>query len=84
MTRVWVGGILIMVHVDARSIPKTFVWEGQFYVVTHRANRWRADQNWWQERIWRDYFKLDTSNGLILVLFQDLLTGEWYLERVYD
>jgi glycosyltransferase involved in cell wall biosynthesis len=32
----------------------------------------------------RDYYKLVTHTGLLVVIFQDLVTGDWYLERLYD
>ena len=48
------------------------------------AKRWRVDQEWWQARIWREYFKLTTKTGLLVIIYRDLLTGDWYLQRLYD
>jgi hypothetical protein len=39
---------------------------------------------WWREGIRRDYFKLTTTTGLLVVIFHDLDTGDWYLQRLYD
>ncbi|MCB0209356.1 MAG: hypothetical protein KDJ52_08505 [Anaerolineae bacterium] len=48
------------------------------------AKRWRVDQDWWRGRIWREYFKLTTKTGLLVIIYRDLLTGEWFLQRLYD
>ncbi len=40
--------------------------------------------DWWRVRIWREYFKLTTGTGLLVVIYRDLLSGAWYLQRLYD
>ena len=47
-------------------------------------NRWRVDGEWWRGRIWRDYFRLTTATGLRVVIYHDLLTDEWCLQRLLD
>jgi hypothetical protein len=27
---------------------------------------------------------LSTDTGLLVIIYQDLLSGEWYLQRLYD
>ena len=48
------------------------------------AKRWRVDVDWWRVRVWREYFKLATGTGLLVVIYRDLLSGGWYLQRLYD
>jgi hypothetical protein len=48
------------------------------------AKRWRVDVDWWRGRVWREYFKLTTHTGLLVILYRDVLTGRWYLQRLYD
>ena len=48
------------------------------------ARRWRVDQDWWRQRVWREYFKLTTRTGLLVIIYRDLLSGRWYLQRLYD
>jgi hypothetical protein len=48
------------------------------------AKRWRVDQRWWQQWIWREYFKLHTDSGLLVILYKDMTNGTWYLQRLYD
>jgi hypothetical protein len=84
MTRLWPQGEPITVESDDLLIPQTFVWQGQAHPVQAVAKRWRVDVDWWQQRIWREYFKVTTQTGLLVIIYRDLLTGSWYLQRLYD
>jgi hypothetical protein len=64
--------------------PTTFTWQGQAHHVQGVAKRWRVDIDWWRGRVWREYFKLTTHTGLLVILCRDVLTGRWYLQRLYD
>lgn len=95
MTRLWPAGILINVT-GSRSIsassegnngdvePASFSWQGQIHQVAEITRKWRVDIDWWRGRIWRAYFKLRTDTGLLVIIYQDLLNDEWYLQRLYD
>lgn len=84
MTRLWPHGERIAVVSDAAQAPRAFTWQGQAHRVQEIAKRWRVDIDWWHERVWREYFKLTTRTGLLVVLYRDVLTGHWYLQRLYD
>lgn len=84
MTRLWPRGEPIAVRSDAAASPQTFTWDGRTHRVQRIAKRWRVDQSWWRRRVWREYFKLTTQTGLLVVIYRDLLTGQWYLQRLYD
>ena len=75
---------LIEVQFDGLYTPKVFIWNRQSHRVEQVANRWRVDVEWWHQRIWREYFKLTTHNGMLVVIYRDLLTQDWYLQRIYD
>lgn len=83
MTRLWPEGQAIDVMQEA-GLPTAFIWQGQTHSVSQIARQWRVDVNWWQERTWRTYYKVTTESGLLVVLFQDLATHTWYLQRLYD
>jgi hypothetical protein len=74
----------IAVQSDGLQTPRTFTWQGQAHGVQAIAKRWRVDVDWWRVRVWREYFKLTTHTGLLVVIYRDLLTGRWYLQRLYD
>jgi hypothetical protein len=83
MTYLWAEGQPIDVKADERGTPRRITWRGRAHPVEQVANRWRVDEDWWCGRIWREYFKLTTRTGL-LVVYHDLLTGDWCLQRLYD
>jgi hypothetical protein len=39
---------------------------------------WRIDDEWWRQPISRAYMEVMLEGGKRLVLFQDLITGEWF------
>jgi len=64
--------------------PSRFTWQGQDHQVAEIAKAWRVDIEWWRKRIWRAYFKLSTNSGLLVIIYQDLVSNDWYLQRLYD
>jgi hypothetical protein len=38
----------------------------------------------WQGGIEREYFRVKTVRGIVCEIYLDLLTGAWYLQRIYD
>jgi hypothetical protein len=69
---------------DAAQTPYAFTWLGRTHQVQGIAKRWRVDVDWWRDRVWREYFKLTTHTGLLVILYRDVLTDRWYLQRLYD
>lgn len=80
MTRFWANGTPITVHGNLEA----FVWNKQQHRIERVAKKWRVDEGWWTERQWREYAKVVTETGLLAVIFQDLITKQWYLQRLYD
>jgi hypothetical protein len=84
LTRLWPDGESISVVSDTLKTPLSFTWRRRIHKVQYVAKRWRVDVDWWEDRVWREYFKLSTNTGLLVVVYRDLLTGDWYLQRLYD
>lgn len=84
MTRLWPDGILIQVVQSSTEIPGRFTWQGQTHHVEEISKQWRVKVDWWHEPIWRDYFKVTTTTGLLVILYHDLHGDDWYLQRLYD
>ena len=91
MTRLWpvgspinITGAVASDGVAEYTRPASFTWQGQTHQVNEITREWRVDIDWWRGRVWRAYFKLSTDTGLLVVIYQDLLNGEWYLQRLYD
>ena len=84
MTRLWVSGIAVKTTVTAAGEPASFVWNGHLHAVQGISNAWRVDMGWWRLRVWRDYYTLHTTSGLLVELYHDLVNDQWFLQRVYD
>lgn len=84
MTYLWVDGDPVVIEADELGLPQQITWNGQTHEVAQITNRWRVDEGWWFQRTWREYFKLVTASGMLLTVFCDLETSEWYLQRLYD
>ena len=84
MTFHWPATTPLRVTTDKMGAPLRFWWQGYGYPVEEVLNRWRSDEDWWRKRVWREYFKVVTTTGLLVVLYRDLLTGKWYLQSLYD
>jgi hypothetical protein len=76
--------MLVEVWLNGLSTPARLRWEGRIHPVQVVANHWRVDLGWWRLRVWRDYYKLATTTGLLLIVYHDLVNDKWYLQRVYD
>ncbi len=64
--------------------PASFRWDQHPHAVTRVSRHWRVHLDWWTDKeLWRDYWEVATDTGLLCVLYCDLLTEEWFLERVY-
>jgi hypothetical protein len=74
----------ITVQHDPFLTPQWFIWQGHTHQVQQISKRWRIDQQWWEQRIWREYFKITTQSELLVIIYRDLLSGQWYLQRLYD
>ena len=84
MTRVWLTGAPITVERDSAGSPLRFTWAGRVHTVQRVAHQWRVAVTWWQLRLWRDYFKLTTDTGLLVIVYHDLVEDAWYVQRLYD
>ena len=83
MTQLWPEGLPIEVDtVDGR--PVGLYWHHRRRSVRAVTNQWLIHDDWWLEEIWRHYFEVQTADGLLCVVYCDLLCDRWYLERVYD
>lgn len=83
MTQLWPEGAPIEVQATD-GVPAAFRWQGRRQRVQTIAEQWIVHDEWWRDEIWRHYFQVETSGELLCILYHDLLTGAWFLERVYD
>ena len=64
------SGLMTVGRPDGRSVGK----------VEAILESWRIDDEWWRRTIARNYMEVMLEGGKRLVLFQDLLTGQWFAQ----
>ena len=71
----------IRVTADGDGCP-VFVWlRNRQRRVARIRNVWRIDDEWWRQEIARRYFELELSDGSVITVFQDLISGNWSRQR---
>lgn len=83
MTYVWQSGAAVPV-VCQDGQPVRFRWGKRQHRVQRIVQRWRVHTGWWDQPLWRDYFRLVTADGMLLTLYHDLLSDKWYVSELYD
>ena len=63
-------GVMTIGWPDGRSVGK----------VDAILESWRIDDEWWRQMIARAYLAVILEGGKRLVLFQDLITGQWFVQ----
>lgn len=90
MTQLWPEGLPIVVEV-ADDRPNALYLQGRRHVVRAVVDQWIIHDDWWRAaeaehpgEVWRHYFQVQTADGLLCVVYRDLLRNAWRLERAYD
>jgi hypothetical protein len=71
----------IGVAIDSPGEPITILSDHCQRRVAKVRNCWRVDDDWWRSEISRMYYELLLSDGSMLTVFRDLLSGKWYQQR---
>ena len=51
---------------------------GSLAPVESVLDSWQLDDEWWRQRISRRYVAVMLQGGKRVLLFEDLMTGEWF------
>jgi hypothetical protein len=71
----------VRVTADEDGHP-VFIWlRNRQRRVARIRNVWRIDDEWWRQEIARRYFELELSDGSVITVFQDLISGNWSRQR---
>lgn len=84
MTRLFRQPRQIAVKTNDQGEPVTIYRNGRREQVVSADKRWRVKDNWWRQEVSREYFQIETASGLVGEIYHDLLSGLWYLHRIYD
>ncbi len=84
MNPFWIPGQPIEIRRSGES-PQAFRWEKRWHRVQDVSAHWRVHTLWWTEdEVCRDYWEVTTDSGLLSVLYRDMLSDAWHLERIYE
>jgi len=84
MSKLFREPITLEVKEDIRNRPVAFLYKGTKEGVEEICEHWRVSREWWKNTTNREYFRVRTVRGIVCEMYRDLLTGAWYLQRVYD
>ena len=71
----------VTVEVDEFGLPATAGRpDGQTARIESVNETWRIEDEWWRRTISREYFEVLMEGGKRIVLFQNLLNGEWFAQ----
>jgi hypothetical protein len=65
------SGLMTVERPDGRSVGE----------VEAILESWRIDDEWWRQPIARSYLELLLVGGKRVVVFQDLMTGLWFMQQ---
>ena len=71
----------VRVELDGRGLPARVARAAGGKRVETVGEIWRVDDEWWRAPIARRYYEVVLEGGARVVLFEDLVTGAWWLQR---
>lgn len=70
------------VEVAADGAPRAVRLRQRRRSVAATSEVWRVDEGWWRPHpVSRRYFRLVLDDGQQVVVYQDLLGGDWWAQR---
>lgn len=55
-----------------------YIVRGMPVQIETTLDSWQLDDEWWRQRISRRYVEVLIAGGKRMLLFEDLVTGEWF------
>jgi len=72
----------LVVKMDADGLLASVLFEGATRDVIAVQDRWRIDDEWWREMpVAQMYYQFQLDGDRTVTVYQDLLGGEWWLQR---
>lgn len=68
-------------RLSAIAYPRHLDNEEERTAVDVVIDSWRIDDEWWRNAISRRYLDIVLEGGGHIIVFQDLITGHWYLQK---
>jgi len=71
----------VEVELDANRQPAAVKTLDGVRTIECVNETWRLDDEWWRQPISRCYYEVVLDKGRHVVLFEDLVTGEWFVQK---
>ena len=69
------GSPAVVKESDSRTVGQS---DGKIESI---GETWRIDDEWWRQTISRVYWEVILEGGKRVVLFQDLITTDWFMQQ---
>lgn len=73
--------VRVAVTTDPAGLPQSVQREDGDLAVEEIRELWRIDDEWWRSPIIRCYADVVLAGGKRVILYQDLVTGDWWIQR---
>ncbi len=73
--------IRVRVRLNALGLPGRLEVGGEAWALVEIEDQWREERQWWDRPLRRDYFRVTLPDGSLRKIYQNLVDGEWYLDR---
>ncbi len=67
----------VQVEVGLNRLPTTVGYQA----IESLGEIWLIDDEWWRQHISRRYIEAILAGGKHVVLFEDFVMGEWWIQR---
>ncbi len=71
----------IRVRAREDGVPQAVLLDRRWRQVEAVHDHWRVEDQWWRQPLSRYYYEVLTDGGTVHVIYQDRLTGAWFLQR---
>ena len=72
----------VQVELNANGLPNGIRdATGELHAIDHIGEIWHIDDEWWREPVRRKYYEVLVEGGGRVVLFVDLVTLEWFVQK---
>jgi nucleotidyltransferase/DNA polymerase involved in DNA repair len=71
----------ILVTTNPAGQPRALVLQDRIRRIEAIYEAWRERRYWWSQPVERDYYRLETDDGQMRVIYRDTRAERWLLER---
>ena len=66
------------------GVPRKVAYQGKLLVIASVLDRWRDTGMWWEGESEKEFWRLFFQDGRVWEIYQDRVSTEWFLYKIYD